>query len=87
MKIQSYGTTSNSVVPPKETGVSYLFQINGVEEIIYLNRSDQTGKVQTSWEMDYEIRDNLPFIPLEKVPKWARHWCFLHIFEGEHYNR
>ena len=71
----------------RDPGVSYLFQIKGMEDIFYVNRNNVSGKIGTSYTLDYDIDEKRPFLELNVVPDWAVHWCFLHVFEGDHYNR
>jgi hypothetical protein len=86
MKIQSYKTADSSK-GWKENGISYMFQIEKMEDIFAINRKNATGKLGTDYTLNYDMRDDLPSIPLNKVPEWAIRGCFLHIFEGDHDNR
>jgi hypothetical protein len=86
MRIQSFETRS-SLSKNKDPGISYLFQLGGMEDIFYVNKNNITSKIATSYTLDYDMDDKKPSVSLDEVPEWATRWCLLHVFEGDHYNR
>ena len=86
MRIQSFETRS-SLSKNRDPGVSYLFQPSWMEDVFYINRNNLNGEVATSYTLDYDLDDKRQNVPLSEVPEWAIRWCFLHVFEGDHYNR